>query len=71
MKTIGWILIVVGIVMILIKGFSVPVEKTLVDAGPIEINKTENKWIGWPTYAGGILAIVGIVMVATGKKTSA
>ena len=70
MKTAGWILIAVGIVMILIKGFSVPVEKTLVDAGPIEINKTENKWIGWPTYAGGILAIVGIVMVATGKKTS-
>lgn len=71
MKTVGWILIVIGIVMILIKGFSVPVEKTLVDAGPIEINKTENKWIGWPTYAGGILAIVGIVMVATSKKNSA
>jgi hypothetical protein len=71
MKTVGWILIVIGIVMILIKGFSVPVEKTLVDAGPIEINKTENRWIGWPTYAGGILAIVGIVMVATGKKTGA
>ena len=70
MKTAGWILIAVGIVMILIKGFSVPVKKTLVDAGPIEINKTENKWIGWPTYAGGILAIVGIVMVATGKKVS-
>ena len=71
MKTVGWILIVIGIVMILIKGFSVPVEKTLVDAGPIEINKTENRWIGWPTYAGGILAIVGIVMVTTGKKTGA
>lgn len=70
MKTIGWILIAVGILMVLIKGFSVPVKKTLVDAGPIEINKTENKWIGWPTYAGGILAIVGIVMVATDKKTS-
>lgn len=71
MKTVGWILIVIGIVMILIKGFSVPVEKTLVDAGPIEINKTENKWIGWPTYAGGILAIVGVVMVTTSKKNSA
>jgi hypothetical protein len=71
MKTVGWILIVIGIAMILIKGFSVPVKKTLVDAGPIEINKTENKWIGWPTYAGGILAIVGVVMVATGKKTGA
>lgn len=68
MKSLGWILIVIGILMIVIKGFSVPVEKTLVDAGPIQINKTENKWIGWPTYAGGVLAIVGVVMVATGKR---
>lgn len=70
MKAAGWVLIAVGVLMILIKGFSVPVKKTIVDAGPIEINKTEDKWIGWPTYAGGILAIVGIVMVATSKKST-
>jgi hypothetical protein len=70
MKASGWVLIAVGVLMILIKGFSVPVKKTIVDAGPIEINKTEDKWIGWPTYAGGILAIVGIVMVATSKKST-
>ena len=70
MKTAGWILIAIGIVMILIRGFNVPVEKTIVDAGPIQINKTENTWIGWPTYAGGILAIVGVVMVASSKKRS-
>ena len=70
MKTAGWVLIAIGVLMILVKGFSVPVKKTIVDAGPIEINKTENQWIGWPTYAGGILAIVGVVMVATSKKSS-
>ncbi len=70
MKAAGWVLIAIGILMILIKGFSVPVKKTIVDAGPIEINKTENKWIGWPTYAGGILAIVGVVMVASPKKNN-
>lgn len=68
MKTAGWVLIVVGIVMILIKGFSVPVEKKVIDVGPIQVNKTENKWIGWPTYAGGILAIVGVVMVVADRK---
>lgn len=70
MKALGWILTVIGIVMIVIRGFSVPVKKNVVDLGPVEINKTENKWIGWPTYAGGILAVVGVVMVATGKKKS-
>ncbi|MEO6681672.1 MAG: hypothetical protein ABIN48_02500 [Ginsengibacter sp.] len=70
MKTAGWILIAIGILMIVIRGFNVHVEKNIIDAGPIQINKTENKWIGWPTYAGGILAIVGVVMVASGKKNS-
>ncbi len=71
MKTAGWILIVIGIVMIVIRGFNVPVTKNVVDAGPIQINKTENTWVGWPTYAGGALAVIGIIMVAaSGKKNS-
>ncbi|MEO6188484.1 MAG: hypothetical protein ABIO82_02230 [Ginsengibacter sp.] len=68
MKIVGWILIVVGIVMIIIKGFSVPVEKKVIDLGPLEVNKTENKWIGWPTYAGGLLAVVGVVLVVADRK---
>ena len=70
MKAVGWILIALGIIMILVRGFSVPVKKTIVDAGPIEINKTDNQWVGWPTYAGGIIAVIGVVMVATGKKNT-
>ncbi len=70
MKTAGWILIVIGIVMVLIRGFSVPVKEKVVDVGPIEVNKTENKWVGWPTYAGGILAVIGVVLVVADKKKS-
>jgi hypothetical protein len=70
MKTAGWILIALGIIMIIIKGVSIPEKKTIIDAGPIQVNKTENHWYGWPTYAGGVLAIVGIVMVASSKKNS-
>ena len=70
MNTAGWILIVIGIVMVLIRGFSVPVKEKVIDVGPIEVNKTENKWIGWPTYAGGILAVIGVVLVVADKKKS-
>ncbi|MDQ2718560.1 MAG: hypothetical protein M3Z26_02180 [Bacteroidota bacterium] len=70
MKIFGWILIAVGILMIFIKGFSVHENKTIVDAGPIQINKTENKWIGWPTYAGGVLAVIGVVMVVSAKRNN-
>jgi uncharacterized membrane protein len=68
MKTIGIILIVVGIAMVIIRGFSVQTEKKVVDAGPIQINKKENKWIGWPTYAGVLMTVGGIAVVLTNKN---
>jgi hypothetical protein len=68
MKTFGIILIIAGIAMVLIRGFSVTTEKEVVDLGPLEVNKKENRWIGWPTYAGALIAIVGVVMVAADKK---
>jgi hypothetical protein len=70
MKTLGIILIVLGIAMIIIRGVSVPVEKNVVDIGPVKINKTENKWIGWPTYAGALVSIIGVFMVYSGRKAS-
>ncbi len=68
MKVLGFVLIVVGIVMILIRGFYVPVKKDVVDLGPIEISKKENKWIGWPTYSGGLMAAIGVFIIITNKK---
>jgi hypothetical protein len=68
MKTFGFILIIAGIAMIVIRGFSVQTEKKVIDAGPIQVNRKENKWIGWPTYAGALVAVIGVVMVAADKK---
>lgn len=70
MKTFGIILIVLGIVMFIVKGISVTTEKNIVDVGPLKIDKKENKWIGWPTYAGGILVLAGAVLVFSDKKDS-
>ena len=68
MKTIGFILIIIGIAMIVIRGFNVPVKKNIVNVGPVEINKTENEWIGWPTYAGAIITVAGMVLVITSRN---
>lgn len=68
MKTFGIILIVAGIAMVLIRGFSVTTEKKVLDIGSLEVNKQESKWIGWPTYAGALIAIVGVVMVVSDRK---
>jgi drug/metabolite transporter (DMT)-like permease len=68
MKVFGMILIVIGIVMIIFRGFNVVEDKKVVDLGPVEINQKQNKWIGWPTYAGGIAVLAGIILVVTDKK---
>ena len=68
MRTLGFILIVVGIVMIVFRGLNIPVEKKVVDVGPLEVSKTENRWLGWPTYAGGIIAVIGVILVVADRK---
>ena len=68
MKAFASILIVAGILMIVFRGFSVQTEKKVVDLGPVEINKKENKWIGWPTYAGALAIAAGIIVFVSNKK---
>lgn len=70
MKAFGIVLIVVGILMFVFNGFNVQTEKKVIDAGPIEVNKKENKHVGWPPIAGGIAVIAGIVLVVADRKKS-
>ena len=68
MRTIGIVLIVIGIGMLLFRGFSGRTEENVIDVGPLEVNKKENKWIGWPVYAGGIAIVAGLIMVVADRK---
>jgi uncharacterized protein YjeT (DUF2065 family) len=69
MKTLGIILIVIGIGMFIIPSISFNTEETLIDAGPIQVNKTNENKLSWPNYAGGIAVIAGVlVLIGTRKK---
>jgi len=68
MKILGIVLIVVGILMMIFQGFSFTEEKKVVDAGPIQISRKENKSVGWPVYAGGIAVAAGVVVLLAGRK---
>jgi hypothetical protein len=69
MKIAGIVLIAAGILMMIFKGFSFTQEKKVVDLGPVQINKKENKTIGWPVYAGGIAVAAGVlILVGSAKK---
>ena len=54
--------------MIVMRGLNIQTEKKVVDIGPLEVNKKENRYIGWPTYAGGVIAVIGIILVVTDRK---
>jgi hypothetical protein len=68
MKTFGIILIIAGILMLIFRSFSFTKEEKLIDAGPVEVNKKENKTIGWPVYAGGIALAAGVIILVAGRK---
>lgn len=68
MKIFGVVLIVVGIAMMIFTGFNFTEKEKVVDLGPLEINKENEKHVGWPTYAGGIVAVAGVALLITGLK---
>ncbi|TMI87325.1 MAG: hypothetical protein E6H06_19955 [Bacteroidetes bacterium] len=63
MKIVGFILIVIGIVMLLLRGIEYTKKEKVLDAGPVEITKKEPRTITWPYYAGGIAIVGGIILV--------
>lgn len=70
MRVFGFILLVAGIVMLLIRGISYTTKEKVVDAGPIEINKKENHTVTWPYYAGGVMAVAGLILVLADRRRS-
>lgn len=68
MKGFGIVLIVLGAVMLIWTGFSYTKKEKVVDLGPLEISADKEKQVNWPSYAGGILLVGGLVLVLVDKK---
>jgi hypothetical protein len=70
MKVLGICLIILGVVMCIFTSVNFTQEKKVVDLGPLEINKKENKQIGWPVFAGIGVGLIGIAVLISAKKTN-
>ena len=66
-KTIGVILLAIGLIMLIWTGFSYTKREKVVDAGPVHISADKKETVNWPPYAGGILVVAGAVLLATGR----
>ena len=68
-KTIGIVLVIIGIIMLAYTGFNYVTTEKIVDIGPIEINKEKNHFVQWPPIVG-VLLIVGGAMVFVRDKNA-
>jgi len=68
-RTIGIVVLVIGIAMLIWSGFTYTKKEKIVDAGPIQISADRQKTVSWPPYAGALLVVGGIILIATAKKS--
>lgn len=68
-RTVGIVLIIVGAAMLIWTGFTYTKKEKVVDAGPLQVSVDKKKSVNWPPYAGGILLLGGVIIVATAKKS--
>lgn len=68
MKTLGIIIIILGILMMIYTGFTFVTTENMVDIGPIQINKEEEHPIQWSPIVGAFLLVSGIALIVINKK---
>ena len=62
-QVIGVLLIVVGLVSLLMGGFSWTREKKVIDLGPIEATTRERETLPIPPIVGGLILAAGVVLL--------
>lgn len=67
-RTLGIVLVIIGIVMMAYTGFNYVTKEKVVDIGPLEISKEKNNPISWSPIVGVVLLVGGIIVMARDRK---
>jgi len=70
-KTLGIILIAVGLFGLAWGGFSYTTREKVVDIGPIHASRDETHHVPLPPIAGAVALVGGIVLLVAGKSSAA
>jgi len=68
-RTLGIILIVLGLFGLAWGGFTYTTTEKVVDIGPIHATRDETHHVPLPPIAGALAVVGGIVLVVAGKKS--
>jgi len=67
-RTIGALLIVLGLIGLAWGGFTYTTKKKVLDIGPIEATREERHRVPVPPVAGAIALVGGIILVAADRR---
>ncbi len=70
-KSVGFIVIIIGIIMMAYTGFNYVTTDKVVDLGAIQINQKKNHLVEWSPIIGIVLVFGGVVLIALSKKNTA
>ena len=68
MKTLGIILIIVGIVALAYQGITYISREKIIDIGSVEVTANKKNTIPLPPVVGGIALVGGILLLLVGGK---
>jgi uncharacterized membrane protein YidH (DUF202 family) len=69
-KTIGIIIIAIGLLMTLYTGFNYVTREKVLDIAGIEITADKNNKVSWDSFIGVGIMVIGGVVFLTGKRNS-
>ena len=70
-KSVGFIVIIIGIIMMAYTGFNYVTTEKVVDLGAIQIDQKKNHLVEWSPIIGIVLVFGGVVVIAMSKKNTA
>jgi hypothetical protein len=68
MKTIGVIILIVGLLMSIYTGFSYVTKEDVVEIGDLEVTTEEEHEANWSPYLGPGVMVVGVVVLMMGAR---
>jgi uncharacterized membrane protein YidH (DUF202 family) len=70
MKTIGIVLVVLGIIALVYGGINYNKNRTVLQMGDMTVTATEHKTITVPAVVGVVVLIGGVALLVVGKRRS-
>jgi len=67
-KSLGVLLIVIGLIMLVWSGFTYTKKEKVIDAGPIQLTADKQETVNWPPYVGAIAMIAGVVIYIAARR---